>query len=278
MKNRKYRTLLSMVCAVLTALFTTLLFTAALTYSVIFRQQNIVRIMEESDWYEQGYQELIRKLEDQNSDTLVPLARITDVITLNRYYIDQREYVMNQLSGTPDTFSRDELYLNLKLSYLTHYEQQGAADEVLDDNVDQITESIVKEYERWIQTSLFRDLGEWKSSCRIILYLLIPFTLAGIIIFTLVLFLMYVHKHKAIWYLMSSFMSVTVLSLGIYFFSGDIIPVNQIGLTVKFYYQFVLKFIENIRNMYLIAAVFSGMAAFVLLLAGHAVKRSYSRE
>lgn len=279
MKDSKHRTLLSVVCATFITLFTTILFMATLTYSALFRQQNIVRVMEESSWYEQGYQELMQKLEYQNSDTLVPLSTITDVITLNRYYIDQREYVMNQLSGAPDTFSRDELYLNLKLSYVTNYERQGVTvDKALDVKVNQMTESIVKEYEGWIQTPLFKDLGQWKSTCKTLLYWLIPFTLIGILVFTIVLLRMYVHKHKAIRYLTYSFMTVALLSLGIYLMSRNLIYINHTGFTVKFYSQFVLKFINNIRNMYLFAAAISGMIAIVLLLMGYSMKRSYSRE
>lgn len=279
MKNSKHRTLLSVVCTTLITLFTTILFIATLTYSAVFRQQNIVRVMEESSWYEQGYQELLQKLEYQNSDTVVPLTTITDVITLNRFYIDQREYVMNQLAGAPDTFSRDELYLNLKLSYVTYYERQGVTvDEVLDEKVNQMTESIVKEYEGWIQTPLFKDLGQWKSTCKILLYWLIPFTLIGILIFTIVLLRMYVHKHKATRYLTYSFMTVALLSLGIYLISRNLIHINHNGFTVKFYSQFALKFITNIRNMYLLAVAISGMIATVLLLMGYSMKRSYSRE
>lgn len=279
MKQSKHRTLLSIICSILITLFATILLTTTLTYVAVFRQQNILKVMEASDWYEQGYQELIHRVEDQNKDTQIPLSTITNVITLNRYYIDQRDYVINAISGSVDSYSYDELNSNLKQSFVTYFEQQGIAiSDSLAKTIDKITETVTIEYEGWIQSQLFKELGELKNTFKTLLRWIIPFTIIGMLVFTIALFQMYGHKHKSIRYLSYSFISVFFINVVIYIIFDKYIYLNNIHLSTKFYSQFALQYLKNVQNIYLFGVAISGIVFVILSFIGYSIKRSKIRE
>lgn len=263
-RNTRMKTLTSCTFAfLLTLAFFTLTVCIGLGIGV-FNRQSVTNKLNESDYYNNLYDELYKKADEIVLQAGLPENVLKNVITLEKVYAGSSNYVNRTLEGKKPEISTDNLKKNLRNNINRYLSKQGISqtDEV-ESGIDGVTERVQQEYRNVVRLRFINYYSEYKSEFWNLMKFVIPFQMILIGILCFFLLKIHRHKHRGLRYinyaLISSSLLMTLISACMLLYRGY----EKLNIMPYYYRDFLKVYFKWDIQVFLyigvLGLVFSGL-------------------
>lgn len=247
MKSKK--SLLQGLISVLFAFLLTLLLIAFYlcigTNFGVFSSKSITKAINESNYYNNVYEDLIISSEETLLSVGLPTSVITEVITLERVYIGGKNYVEDALQGRTSEVNTDKLHAELKNNINLYLQQEGIVQtETLDSDIKEVVQVIEANYRGALQLPMVNSLMQYKEQYNNILRIVLPIiiVLISILCFFLIKIQNYIHRGmRYIAYALIASTLIIAITAAILLITKGYAGVNA---APEYYKNFVVAYLE----------------------------------
>jgi hypothetical protein len=226
----------------LTILFTILFLCAGFGFGV-FNKVSIIRNLNESNYYYEVQDTINKNAEEAAVKAGLPAQVITDVITVERVYIGEKNYVEAALRGKSEDINTDKLREDLTLSINQYLLGKGVTPtEELDAGVNTLVSAVETDYKNVIQLQFVNLLTEYKAEFINLMKYVIPSLI--ILIGALCFFLIRMHhyKHRGVRYIIYALASaslIIILSAVYLLFTKQY---GKLDISPEYYHNFIISY------------------------------------
>ncbi len=243
----------------------------------VFNNRLILDQINESGYYYEVQKELDNSASAILEDAGMPTELLSGVITLERVYLDGRNYMEEALAGEPAAPETEKLTNVLKQNIDKYLESNSIErTEEFDTGIDALISSIGQEYERVIQFRFIRYLGEYKIYYRNILIKAFPMILCLAVFLSVLLIRMHRYRHRGIRYITYA---LTASSCSIAIFSCYLLiskVSNRIVASPDYYKRFITGYFKGNLQVFLYLSGFGILLSiFLIILTGYLKKRYF---
>ncbi len=238
-KKLKQKGISLMFTFILTLLLIVLLVCLDLNFGV-FHDKSIIRKVNESNYYNEIYKELNKKAEKLVTEAGFPVSALQDVITLERVYINGKQYVETTLRGEKMEIStvklQDKLLENMN-EYLAG--SNILLNKELTSGMEGLATDIDRMYQQGIRLEYIRYLAEYRLKYLSFIRWFLPGILLMIGAVSYFLIRMHPFRHRGIRYIDYALNAASLLAIGtaVYMLRSGF--VKQTGITPEYYRNFL---------------------------------------
>lgn len=266
MKDKKtiIKKLISSIFAfLLTLLFFDLIVCIGLGIGV-FNRQSVTNKLNESDYYNNLYDELYKKADEIVLQAGLPEKVLKNVITLEKVYAGSSNYVNRTLEGKKPEIRTDNLEKNLRDNINQYLSKQGITQtDHIKSGINEVTERIQTEYRNAVRLRFVNYYSEYKSQFWNLMKFVIPFHMILIGILCFLLLKIHRYKHRGLRYinyaLISSSLLVTLISACMLMYRGY----EKLNIMPYYYRDFLKVYFKWDIQVFLyiggLGLVFSGL-------------------
>lgn len=210
----KLRKWISILFGFLLTLLFVILFLCTVGYTGVFNSRGIFGSMNKSDYFSKLHKVILDNSERIVTEAGLPESVLTDVITLQRVYINGNYYVENVLNGEVSQIKSANIEKELKSNINEYIIRKGITlSEDKTAKIESVSDAVVKEYTGRISLSYFGDLYQLKQRYNKIMIILIPVILVMIAAICFFLIKMHRYIHKGIRFITYGLMASSLLTI-----------------------------------------------------------------
>lgn len=211
----------------------------------VFNDRIIIQKVNECNYYNEVHKELNKKAIELVTKSGLPASVLTDVITLERVYVNGKNYIEGTLAGNEPVIGMDKIREDLTNNIDMYLKvQKIERTEELNAGVEGIISEIEQVYGQGIQLELIRYYMEYKASYRKLMKLVIPIDVVLIAVLCYFLIRMNKYKHRGvrqITYATIASSSMTILTSFFLLFTGQY---AKIDTAPDYYYDFLVRYLQ----------------------------------
>jgi len=280
--KKNIKTIQSIISSILAFLLTLVfvsLFILTGLYFGVFNNRIILSKVNESNYYNEVYEELHNRAEEIIKESGLPLQVLSEVITLERVYIGGKYYIEDTLMGREPLIQTDKVRSQLEQNVNQYLKEEGITrTKELDAGIEEILNKVVQEYRRGIQFQFINYIAEYKASFMNLFRIAVPVLvlIAGIIGFSLVKLHNYIHKGvRYIAYAMIASTSMIIISSAILFLSKIYDRIEQIP---DYYDRFLTNYLKWDIQVFLYLGGIGVLLSLLLIFLIRYLKRIISNR
>lgn len=262
--NEVLRKFISTLFSFFLFLAITLVFSIIAIYFGLFNDQHFLDKMDESNYYNEIYEEVTINISEILSSAKIPKTVGKKVFTLKRVYIDGKNYVEQTISGKDYTIDNVKLRDNLKKSIYNYLDNKNIKlTEELKVSIDEMIELSLKEYQRIVSFKLVDYYTEYKAQFAKVANILLGIAvIIACVICTLLMFLRK-KRYQGIRYILYAILGASFMNLlpASYLLLSE--TYKNVEAEPEFYKYFLVSHLRTDISMFLyvgvLGLVFSGI-------------------
>lgn len=270
-KKNNLRHIISIVYACVLAL---MLFLIALFIGLSFSAFNnkvIFNKVSESNYYKRVHEELVDRCKDIVVHNGLPESILDDVITLERVYVEGRNYIDNTLTGSNKEIQTDKLEESLRANLNDYLELENIEVSMeVELGIHEMIARITQEYQRSIEFKFVYYIALYRDYVYGIAKWLIPVVLVITIALVVLLMNMFTYLHRGLRYILYALVSSSISIIAISSFlllSGSY---RNLTLEPSYYAAFIASFLKGSISVYLyIGSMGVLLSVLVYMLIGY---------
>ncbi len=185
----------------LTMIFVCLFALTGLYYGV-FNNRIILSKVNESNHYNEVYEELQERAQDIMEEAGLPLSLLAETITLERVYIGGKYYIEDTLAGKEPVIQSDKVRTQLEQNINEYLMEEGISrTKELDAGIKEVIDKVEQEYKRGIHFQFINYIAEYKASFMRLFRIGIPILLLLVGTISILLIKLHRYKHSGIRYI-----------------------------------------------------------------------------
>ncbi len=266
-KNKeKIRTSISFFLSFLLSII--IFLTAGVTgiYIGVFNESVILNQLNRSNYYEQVQKSIESRFISILLPTGLPDSVLDDVITLERVYINAKNYIEGNLKGQTVIINSKSMS-NQFSQNLKNYMQEEKIEETeeISKGMEALVDSVEKEYTRLLEFPFINYYVKYKAIYKKIMAVTLPILIGVAVIIIATLLKMQRWKHKAVRYiayadLAASFMLIVMPT--ILLLSGSY---KRLHISPEYFYIFIMRYLQWDITVFLYLGAL-GIVLFIGLL------------
>ena len=262
----------SLFAFLLTILFTILFFVIA-GYIGLHNSRCITVAMNQSNYYEKLYQVITKNAEAAAMEAGLPKSVLTDVITLERVYINGNNYIEETLNGEEAIIQTDNLSERLSTNINQYITRQGfAVTEDIKTKCSAFIDEIKQEYHDGLQLKLIKDLNSLRLGYQNFMMLIVPVLVLLIGFLCFLLIKIDTHKYRGVRYITCSMIAASLLLVTAGIALGGLSPFSGLELSPDYYREFIEAGLQWMFKVFLFLGGISLTMSMALILVTSYIK------
>ena len=233
----------------------------------IFNDRVVIQKLNESNYYNDIYSELNKKAEELIAKAELPDSVLTKVITLERVYVDGKNYIEATLRGEEVPLQTQKLREQLSDNVDQYLKEQNL---VITDELSMGVATIITEleelYRQGIELELMKYLHEYKLSFYRLMWVIIPVILALTVVLCYFILQMNRYKHRGVRQISYATLSASVMAI---LSAGYLLlakPYRRLEIAPDYYSDFLHHYFDW-SSKGLLYMGFMGILVTVILIA-----------
>jgi len=234
----------SLFAFLLTLLSVTLILCAGFSVG-LFSNKSIIKAINQSNYYNNVYQELSSHMEDVVTAAGLPSSVLTDVITLERVYIGGKNYVDSALRGEEAVIKTDKLQEQLMNNINLYVQNEDIIQsEDLNSGITKVISVVEAEYKDAIQLQFVNDIVEYRLQYHHLIRILVPIVIVLIGILCYFLLRMQKYIHKGVRYIVYALMASSLMTMIVSFYLVITKPYAGMNVLPDYYKKFISAYLH----------------------------------
>lgn len=211
----------------------------------VFNDRIIIQKVNESNYYNEVHKELNERAGELVTEAGLPVSVLTDVISLERVYVNGKYYIEDTLAGNEPVIKTDRIREDLTNnidSYLQ--EQEIARTQELNTGVEEVISETEEVYRQGIQLELMNYITEYKTSYTNLMKIVLPILviLSGVLCFFLIKMNKYKHRGvRQIAYAVIASSSMAILTSAFLLLTRQY---TKVEASPDYYYNFLVNYLK----------------------------------
>lgn len=208
----KLKTLLSSTYAfLLTLLFFTLFVCIGFGFGV-FNNKNVISKLNETNYNTSVYDEMKTKAEEIVKQAGLPVSVLNNVITMERVFVNENDYIHSTLEGKKTEIRTDKLKTGLNNNMNQYFKEQGISQTADVKTVaDKVVTKVDQEYQSVLKLRFLNEYVKYKVRFDHLITIVIPVLVVLIGVLCFLLLKMHHHKHRGLRYINYALISSSLL-------------------------------------------------------------------
>lgn len=272
MKNKRViqRIISSTLAFLLTMIFVALFVLTGLYYGV-FNNRIILSKVNESNYYNEVYEELQERAQDILQEAGLPLNILSEVITLKQVYIGGKYYIEDALSGKEPGIRSNKVKNQLEQNINKYLTEEGILrTKELDAGIEEVINKVEQEYKRGIHFQFINYIAEYKASFMRLFSRTIPILLllAGAI--SVLLIRIHRYKHSGIRYIAYAMIASSCIVISSSAFLLSTKSYERMKQLPDYYNRFLTNYLRwDIQVFMYLGGIGILLAALLILLVAY---------
>lgn len=198
------KTISNLFAILLTFLFTVLYIGFGFLLG-FFNNLSITRAINESNFYNTVYDDLYQSSEEIITSSNLPIAILSDVVTMDYVYMECKNYVDKALSGQVHEVNSLELKSKLSDNIRTYYHSiDNSNTTLIEEKIKTVTDRIGAQYEKAVKIELANEFNRKKAEYESLIQGIVFICILLIGIISFILLKIHKYKHRGIRYIIYS--------------------------------------------------------------------------
>jgi len=232
----------------------------------VFNDRIIIQKVNESNYYSEVHKELNKQALQLVTEAGLPASVMTDVITLERVYVNGKYYIEDTLAGHEAVIESDKIREDITLNIDRYLQEQKIERTVeLDAGVESIISEIEQIYVQGIQLQLVNYITEYKASYLSLMKVIIPIVilLIGVLCYFLIRMNKYIHRGvRQISYATIASSSMAILTSCFLLLKGQY---AKIDTAPEYYRRFLVSYLHWDMKVFLYLGLMGIVLSVILI-------------
>lgn len=270
-KQKAIKSIISSAFAFLLTLIFLALFILVGLYYGVFNNRIILSKVNESNYYNEVYEELQERAQDILQEAGLPLNILSEVITLKQVYIGGKYYIEDALSGKEPGIRSNKVKNQLEQNINKYLTEEGILrTKELDAGIEEVINKVEQEYKRGIHFQFINYIAEYKASFMRLFSRTIPILLllAGAI--SVLLIRIHRYKHSGIRYIAYAMIASSCIVISSSAFLLSTKSYERMKQLPDYYNRFLTNYLRwDIQVFMYLGGIGILLAALLILLVAY---------
>ncbi|MBU5331148.1 hypothetical protein [Anaerocolumna aminovalerica] len=278
-KKRIMQKVISSTFAFLLTMIFVCLFALIGLYYGVFNNRIILSKVNESNHYNEVYEELLERTQDILKESGLPLSVMSEAITLERVYIGGKYYIEDTLLGKEPMIQSDKVRTQLEQNINEYLMEEGISrTKELDAGIIEVVDKVEQEYKRGIHFQFVNYIAEYKVSFMRLFRIEIPILVLLVGTISVLLIKLHRYKHLGIRYIAYAVIASSCIVISSSAFLLITKSYERMGQQPDYYNRFLTNYLRwDIQVFMYLGGIGMLLAVLLIILVSYLKNNITSR-